>query len=165
MPTRQQVYEAIDSERALQMQMIFASTRKPVEVKPLESFALYMEDYQREMRETLSRVWGPKSYEIALNTLRKIVALGVAAMEIHGAPHRKFPVPAKINGKHFQIERDSSREISEYERLFGVPDPDVPVKAQGPLVPMPLHTLRANQQKKAKAARRKKARAARRKKG
>jgi hypothetical protein len=87
MSTRQEVYAAIDGEREYQQRMAdnaHGDTNNDM-TKPLESFALYMEDYLHEMRTQLSRTWGPDAYEKPLHTLRKIVAIGVSAMEVHGA--------------------------------------------------------------------------------
>ncbi len=56
--------------------------------KSLEEFVLYMEDYLHEARTQLSRTWGPDAYVKPLHTIRKVAAIAVAAMEVHGAPFR-----------------------------------------------------------------------------
>lgn len=91
--TREEVYAALDSELDYQLAMSIRAHGDPAEEgrKKLEQFAYYMEDYQRELKTQLSRTWGPTAYSAALGTMRKITALGVAAMVIHGAPHRKSP--------------------------------------------------------------------------
>lgn len=89
MPTREQVYAAIDSERDYQDAKGVAHGGA-AHTHELESYALYMDDYLREFKTQLSRTWvadGKPPIE-ALNTLRKVTALGVAAMEEHGAPRR-----------------------------------------------------------------------------
>lgn len=90
---RSLVYAAIDSERAYQIEMAAKIYDNPFsdENKPLEAFVLYMEDYLHECRSQLSRTWGMQANELALNTLRKVVAIGVSAMEAHGAPQRTAP--------------------------------------------------------------------------
>lgn len=93
MTFRSEVYDAIDSERDYQNYKAFQNGTAPDEARPhsVEEFVLYMEDYMRELRTQLSRTWTPdrKAPKEALDTLRKVVALGVAAMEQHGAPRRE----------------------------------------------------------------------------
>lgn len=86
---RYEVYEALDSERAYQDAKGVANGGEPHRHE-LESFVLYLDDYLTELKHQLSRVWcsdGMPPTE-ALHTLRKVTALGVAAMEQHGALHR-----------------------------------------------------------------------------
>lgn len=93
--TREQAYQAIDSERDYQMAMAQAAHDDPSNdyTKSLETFATYMRHYQNELDKQLSTCWGPTAYDAPLNTLRKIAALAVAAMEVHGAPKRVAPTP------------------------------------------------------------------------
>lgn len=95
MTTRQEVYAALDTELDYQLAMSIDAHGDPAEEngKKLEQFAYYMEDYLRELKTQLSRTWGPTAYEAALHTTRKITALGVAAMVLHGAPKRMAPTP------------------------------------------------------------------------
>lgn len=134
MPTRNAVYAALDTERLLQQLMIKAKTGNATEEhKPVESFALYIRDYADQLTAQLTRVWGPTAEKQALDTIRKIGALCVAAMEMHGAPRRTFPVLATINGIRMLIQPD----------MF-----DAPVKAEGakvqydPSQPIPKGTSR-----------------------
>lgn len=86
---REDVYRAIDSERDYQDSKDIANGGE-LRRHELESFVLYMDDYMAELKHQLSRIWcsdGKPPIE-ALNTLRKVTALGVAAMEQHGAPQR-----------------------------------------------------------------------------
>ena len=90
MATREEVYQAIDSERDYQKSK-GDETDGHEHLHELESFVLYMDDYLTELKHQLSRIWVPTG-ELpteALNTLRKVTTLGVAAMEQHGAPQRK----------------------------------------------------------------------------
>jgi hypothetical protein len=93
MRTRKDVYAALDTELDYQLAMSVKAHGDPSEEggKKLEQFAYYMEDYMRELKTQLSRTWGPEAYNDALDTMRKITAIGVAAMVVHGAPHRITP--------------------------------------------------------------------------
>jgi hypothetical protein len=93
MTSRAEVYAAIDSERDYQQAMAAKAHGDPSNdyTKSLENFALYIDDYVRELKTQLSRTWGPDAYAGALATTRKIAALSVAAMEVHGAPSRTTP--------------------------------------------------------------------------
>lgn len=88
--TRIAVYAAIDSERQYQQAMSEAAHGDPSEdgKKKLEQFVLYMDHYMTQLKAQLSTTWGPDAYREPLHTIRKITALGVAAMEVHGAPLR-----------------------------------------------------------------------------
>ena len=90
MSTRAEVYAALDTEREYQDAKGCANGGEPHRHE-LESFVLYMDDYMTELKHQLSRIWcsdGRPPAE-ALNTIRKVTALGVAAMEQHGARNRQ----------------------------------------------------------------------------
>jgi hypothetical protein len=95
MPTRAEVYAAIDSERAYQHSRAVKAdgTDQGEHQHTTEEFVLYMEDYLHEARNQASRHWTPggKTDPVspALHTLRKVIALGVACMEQNGAPKRE----------------------------------------------------------------------------
>ena len=91
--TREEVYQAIDSERDYQQAMAEKAHGDPSNdgKKHLEEFVLYMDAYMATLKHDLSTVWGPDAYVGPLHTIRKVVALGVAAMEIHGALKRVAP--------------------------------------------------------------------------
>jgi len=89
MATRDDVYAALNSERAYQDSKGTDVGGTP-HLHSLEEFVLYMEDYLHECRHQLSRTWTPDGVvPPALDTMRKITAMGVAAMEQHGAPRRE----------------------------------------------------------------------------
>lgn len=90
MPSRSEVYAAIDSERDYQeMRMVRDGSTATTEAPHTpEEFLLYMEHYMFLARQTASTVWGPDCKPALLNDIRKVVTLGVAAMEAHGAPKR-----------------------------------------------------------------------------
>lgn len=91
--TRQEVYAALDTELDYQLAMSVKAHGDPAEEgkKKLEQFVLYMDDYMRELKTQLSRTWGPDSYAKPLETLRKVTALGISAMVVHGAIPRTAP--------------------------------------------------------------------------
>jgi hypothetical protein len=91
--SREEVYKAIDSERNYQQMRIVRDGSTATNENPHtpEEFLLYMEHYMFLARQTASTVWGPKCKPILLSDIRKVLALGVACMEIHGAPHRDMP--------------------------------------------------------------------------
>lgn len=85
--TRQEVYAALDSERAYQDQRWdAASSPHPDSV---EAGLFYMLDYIDEARRLLTRQGVEVAKPEALNILRKITAIGVRWMEHNGAPRRE----------------------------------------------------------------------------
>ena len=86
MPSREEVYAALDSERAYQ------ESRKSNEQGKEHSvgeFLVFMQSYLTEAQNVNSRTWGPKCDPATLAVVRKVVALGVACMEANGAPERE----------------------------------------------------------------------------
>lgn len=88
--TREQVYDALDSEREYQRRRALVAGKPGEAQHSVEEFVLYMDDYMRELKTQLARTWTPdgSAPTAALDTLRKVTALGVACMEQHGAPLR-----------------------------------------------------------------------------
>lgn len=91
--TRAEAFTAIDSERTYQHYLIRQAGRYEEETKPLEAYVLYMGAYLNDVQTALSKIWGPESTAKALDAIRKVAALCVAAMETHGAPLRLTPTP------------------------------------------------------------------------
>lgn len=92
MASRKEVYKALDSERAYQRFRAETVSGEGTgeHIHSVEEFVLYMDDYLRELKTQLSRTWTPDGQvPAALDTLRKITAMGVACMEQHGAPQRE----------------------------------------------------------------------------
>lgn len=90
MTSRAEVFDAINSERAYQRSRAIQSGKPDEAPHSIEEFALYMEDYLREAITQLARTWTPTGQvPAALDTIRKVTALGVACMEQHGAPRRE----------------------------------------------------------------------------
>ena len=86
--TRQEVYEAIDSERDYQDSRWNENTTTSKNIHTFEDWFTYMEDYIDEAQHILSRKARQDSDPIAADIMRKVAAMAVCAMEEHGAPKR-----------------------------------------------------------------------------
>lgn len=86
---REDVYKALDSERDYQDSKA-AELGEPPHTHSIEEMMYYAEDYLRELKTVLSRKWVPSgTIQVeALHILRKVTALGVAAMEYNGCVQR-----------------------------------------------------------------------------
>lgn len=85
MPTRQEVYEAIDSERDYQKE-VWGSVDgidNPMEVG---SFLALLDIYLADAKDQFRREMKPEKE--AIETMRKIASIAVNCMEQHGAPKR-----------------------------------------------------------------------------
>jgi hypothetical protein len=81
-----QVFEAISNERMYQF-IKWGRKQQEVGHTPTEGdYLTYMRSYMREAEDQLSREHGSLN---ALDTLRKVVTLGVACLENHGCPDRQ----------------------------------------------------------------------------
>ena len=108
MTTRQEVYNAIDSEREYQEAMwgdSLSNERAPDPAKEesggdhtLDEFTLYISGYTNELVQMASHFVGA---EEQLAIIRKIAGLSVACMEQHGAPKRKMP--DELRNRHASI--------------------------------------------------------------
>jgi hypothetical protein len=83
--SREQVYAAIEDERAYQDARWGGPSHDAF--KSTGDFLVYMQDYMRRAVEAYTTNVGDLA---ALHMIRKVVALGVAAMEFNGAPRRGF---------------------------------------------------------------------------
>lgn len=88
--TRQQVYAALDSERAYQEMRIVRDGSTSVE-RPhsAEEYLVYMDVYLTEAKRVASHTWGPEAQQKIMEVVRKVTALGVACGEANGMPHRE----------------------------------------------------------------------------
>lgn len=86
--TREEVYRAIDTERVYQDKRWNRDTTTSEGNHTVGEWVLYMQDYLEEARQQLTRMADPVSTQLALNTVRKITAMGVVCMEQNGAPTR-----------------------------------------------------------------------------
>lgn len=80
---RQEVYKLIDGERDYQDQRW-----NPSEKHSWEEWYTYMLDYIHEAQHNLSRLPQQEGDVLAAAAMRKVTAMGVAAMEQLGAPAR-----------------------------------------------------------------------------
>lgn len=84
------MYEAIDSEMTYQQNKWGAteSSGRPGVggARTLDEFALYIRGYSEDLAKIASHALDPNE---KLDFVRKVAGLCVAAMEQHGAPHRK----------------------------------------------------------------------------
>jgi hypothetical protein len=85
---RNEVYKAIDTERDYQAIRWNETTTPTKGFHTVTEFLVYMQDYTSEAIHQVSRNADPEATDLALNTIRKITALGVACMEQNGAPCR-----------------------------------------------------------------------------
>ena len=86
MATREEVYIALDGERAYQRKWEKSESEGK---HSFEEWFTYMEDYIDEAQHILSREMKQDADLRVQNIMRKVTALGVAAMEQLGAPRRE----------------------------------------------------------------------------
>lgn len=86
---RAEVYSAIDSERAYQDTRWNSATTTSEGLHSIEEWLIYMENYLDQAKEQVSRNAKQVGDALAMQTLRKITAMGVACMEQNGAPRRE----------------------------------------------------------------------------
>lgn len=86
MASRNQVYAVIDGERDYQELRRVRDGGQPAHT-PTE-FLVYMRSYLNEALEKASRVWGADADPAILDTMRKVIGLGVACMEENGTVAR-----------------------------------------------------------------------------
>lgn len=84
MATRDEVYAALDSERAYQDDKW--GGRPHDDQEGIGNFLVYIRRYLRKAEDALTDA---SDNEQAMHAIRKVTALGVVAMEVHGAPRRK----------------------------------------------------------------------------
>jgi hypothetical protein len=84
--SRQEVYEALDGERDYQ-NSLWNDQASPHK-KSVEAWLVYMQSYLDEAVHQISREDDRTAKPKALATIRKITAMGIACMELNGAPKR-----------------------------------------------------------------------------
>lgn len=87
MADRKEVYEAIGMERLYQTMRWQESSAQGVDHSNVE-FLVYIQDYVQEALHFASRNREQLVTPFTQNSLRKIAALAVAAMEVNGVQHR-----------------------------------------------------------------------------
>lgn len=86
MPTRDQVYAAIDSERAYQIAQ--RGNAKRHEGQPPMTPGEYILCMEKCLADARVAWYAPNGGAACLDHVRKVAALGTACMELHGAPPR-----------------------------------------------------------------------------
>jgi hypothetical protein len=87
---REDVYKLIDGERSYQnIRWINDHTISGTHEHTPEEWIVYMEDYLAEAKHILSRNEAPACYPAAMAIIRKVTAMGVAAMEQNSTPERE----------------------------------------------------------------------------
>lgn len=92
MATRNDVYVAINTERAYQAKVWNEGTTESGGRHETAAFLTYMREYLRRaelLSSTLADGAVNEAGECDLDMIRKVTALGVACMEQHGAPKRQ----------------------------------------------------------------------------
>ncbi len=97
---REDVYSTVDGERDYQKRL---HGNDPT---PVNSFILYMEHYLMRARTIASTctdgnnssTYAGDTGQSSLDSVRKVVALGVACMEQHGAPRRALSGCEHVSG-------------------------------------------------------------------
>ena len=84
MPSRAEVYSAIDGEREYQDDRWNVDTTITGGLHTVTEFVLFMEYYLTEARRHLSTQGEPTASQNGLDFVRKVTALGVACMEQNG---------------------------------------------------------------------------------
>lgn len=93
---REDVYKLIDGERDYQEKKWNNSTTlSGGKHSSPEEWITYMEDYLTEAKHVLSRETHITAYKKAMNCMRKVTALGVAAMEQIDTPSREEELKTK----------------------------------------------------------------------
>lgn len=96
--TRAEVYAAIDGERDYQDSVWNKNTTTTGGQHSVTEWILFMEDYLMQARQQVTRNAEPMANLVALETMRKITAMGVACMEQNGVSPRIVPVPINPHG-------------------------------------------------------------------
>lgn len=87
MPSRQEVYSVIDGERSYQNEQ--QGNAKRHEGQPAMTPGEYILCMERCLNDARDVWYAPDGGVKSMEYIRKVTALGVAAMELHGAPERK----------------------------------------------------------------------------
>lgn len=88
MSTREEVYQAIDGERDYQSKVWNSTTTETGGIHNNTEFLVYIKDYVNEALHHISRNPEPAAGIFVQNSLRKIAALSVAALEQNGVRPR-----------------------------------------------------------------------------
>lgn len=86
---RDHVYDVIDGERRYQIEQ--RGNAKRHEGQPEMTPGEYLLCMEKCLADARAAWYAPNGGEACLEHVRKVTALGVACMEIHGAPFRVIP--------------------------------------------------------------------------
>jgi hypothetical protein len=86
--SRKEVYDLIDGEREYQEERWHGETSRGKGYHSPEEWLMYIEDYVNEAKHVMSRESYLTATEKAMDLMRKIAALAVAAMEENGSTPR-----------------------------------------------------------------------------
>lgn len=92
---RSEVYEAIDTEREYQDKKWGTDENH---YHSLAEWLVYIENYVNEAKHIATRLPEPLSSQKVLDIMRKVTAMGVCAMEQHGAPKRDIDETPPLPG-------------------------------------------------------------------
>lgn len=84
-------YAAIDSERDYQEALRAASHNAGGPPPEVAAFLLYMDEYLSRAKRIAAADWSSDAGLKTLHQIRKVAALAVACMEVHGAPLQRMP--------------------------------------------------------------------------
>jgi hypothetical protein len=87
---RQDVYKLIDGERDYQDTRWTSETTTSGGIHSVEEWIVFMEDYLTEAKHILSRKSKQDADPQAMEIIRKVVAMGVCAMEQHDTRPREM---------------------------------------------------------------------------
>lgn len=88
--SRKGVYQAINTERDYQDSIWNAETTASNGQHSPEEWFMYIEDYVNEAKHILSRKNVNEAYPEAMNIMRKVAGMAVAAMEQNGTNNREY---------------------------------------------------------------------------
>lgn len=125
--SRERVYDVIDGERDYQDNGEGNAKRHPG--RPPMTPGEYILCMEMTLAKARMAWYHPEGGEACLHYIRKTAALGVNAMELHGAPPREWHVPASagITGEmHATASLDTFAPRAAAEPLPSTPVPAVP---------------------------------------
>lgn len=86
---RSEVFACVEAERRYQDERWSELTTTSGGQHSVGEWAVFIDDYLRQLKTELSRTPEPEATDLALHTLRKIAAMAVACMEQNGVRHRQ----------------------------------------------------------------------------
>lgn len=108
---REEIYSLIDSERNYQ-DLKWKNSDVPDSEKPIPEWISYMKFHLSKAKDKTYRLENNE----ALAEIRKVVALGICALEVHGCPRRtptyiKNVVTGEISALDYPLSKEIDAEI------------------------------------------------------